>query len=156
MPQPSVAIQVRRIVPFPVQLVTPRASTKPILVTPLQESVAVAEPVLLVVGGIVHSSVMSGGQVIAGPTLSLKLIVCRQVELLPQPSVAVQVRSIIGFPVQLFEPKTSLKIMFLTPLQESVAVAAPVLLVVAVTEHSKVRSAGQVITGGVVSWKVIL
>src|SRR5438067_13468860 len=124
--------------------------------TPVHESVAAAEPVLLVVGAIVHSSVMSGGQVIAGPTLSLKLIVCTQVELLPQPSVAVQVRSIIGFPVQLFEPKTSLKIMFLTPLQESVAVAAPVLLVVAATEHSKVRSAGQVIAGPTPSLKLIV
>src|SRR5437764_15303597 len=48
LPQPSVAVHVRRIVPLPVQLVPPKASRKVMLVTPLQVSVAVATPVLLV------------------------------------------------------------------------------------------------------------
>src|SRR5437764_2680977 len=76
LPQPSIAVQVRRIVPLRVQLVPPKASRKVILVTPLQVSVAVATPVLLVVAGTVHSRVLLVGKVIIGGTLSLKLIVC--------------------------------------------------------------------------------
>ena len=54
LPQPSIAVQVRRMVPLPVQLVEPKASTKLIFATPLHVSVAVATPVLSVVGETVH------------------------------------------------------------------------------------------------------
>src|SRR6266478_6656301 len=96
--------------------------------TPLQVSVAVATPVLSVVGGTVH----------------LKLIVCKQVAVLPQPSVAVQVRRMAAFPVQLVRSNASRNVMLAIPLHASVAVATPVLLVVGGTVHSNTRSGGQV------------
>src|SRR5436305_65673 len=111
LPQPSVAVQVRRIVPLRVQLVPPKVSRKVMLVTPLQVSVAVATPVMLVVAATVHSRVMLVGQVITGGTVSLKLIVCTQLAALPQPSIAVQVRRIVPLPVQLVLPKASRKVM---------------------------------------------
>src|SRR5207248_98032 len=130
LPQRSTALQVRRSVALPVQLVVPSASTKLMLVIPLHVSVAVATPALLVVAATVHSSVTSAGHVIVGATLSLKLIVCTQVEVLPQRSKALQVRRICPLPVQLVVLKASTKLMLVTPLQESVAVAERVLLVV--------------------------
>src|SRR5437667_8733115 len=95
-------------------------------VMPLQVSLAVATPVLSVVGGTVHSRVMLVGQVITGATVSLKRMVCRQLALLPQASVAVQVRRIMPFPVQLVLPKASTKLMLVTALHVSLAVATPV------------------------------
>src|SRR5438105_4441726 len=145
LPHTSVALQVRRIIPLPVQLVAPNASTKLMFVTPLQVSVAVAAPVMAGAGGTVHSMVIFAGQLIFGGTVSLKSIFCRQVELLPHPSVAVQVRRIIPLPVQLVAPNLSTKLMFVTPLHVSVAVATPVMAGTGGTVHSKVRFAGQVI-----------
>src|SRR6266705_494890 len=95
------AVQVRRMVALTVQLVVLNASAKLIFVTPLHVSVAVATPVLLVVGGTVHSNVRSGGQVMIGGVVSWKRIVCTQLARLPQPSIAVQVRRIVPLPVQL-------------------------------------------------------
>src|SRR5437763_12336627 len=126
LPQPSIAVQVRRIVPLRVQLVLPKASRKVMLVSPLPLSVALPISVLLVVAGTVHSRVMLVGQVITGGTVSLKLIVCTQLAAFPQPSIAVQVRRIVPLPVQLVLPKASRKVMLVTPLQVSVAVATPV------------------------------
>src|SRR5437588_6131490 len=114
LPQPSVAVQVRRIAPLPVQLVLPTTSTNVKFVIPLQASVAVATPVLLVVGDTAHSRVRLRGQVMTGGTVSLKLIVCTQLALLPQPSVAVQVRRIVLLPVQLVPPKASRKVILVT------------------------------------------
>src|SRR5437899_10618588 len=113
-------------------------------VTPPQVSVAVATPVLSVVGGTVHSRVMLVGQMMSGGTVSLKLIVCRQLALLPQPSVAVQVRRMVALPVQLAASKASVNVRLAIPLHASVAVADPVLLVVGDTVHSSTRSAGQI------------
>src|SRR5947207_2515379 len=98
LPQPSVAVQVRRMLPLPVQLALPTASTKLMFATPLQVSVAVATPVLFVVGDTVHSRVMAAGQVMTGATVSWKRMVCTQLALLPQPSVAVQVRTMAPLP----------------------------------------------------------
>src|SRR5438067_241597 len=156
LPQPSVAVQVRRIMPLPVQLVLPKASTKLMSAIPLQLSVAVATPVLSVVGNVVHSSVMSVGQVMIGRVVSLKLMVCVQLALFPQRSVAVQVRRMVPRPVQLVVSKASRKLTLETPLHVSVAVALPALFVVGDTVHSRVMSLGQVMTGGVVSWKLIV
>ena len=78
-------------------------------------------------------------------------MVCRQLALLPQPSVAVHVRKITPWPVQLVLPKLLTKLMFATPLHVSVAVATPVLLVVGGMVHSRTRSAGQVTMGALVS-----
>src|SRR5439155_27122146 len=153
LPQPSMAVQVRRTMPLPVQLVLPKASTKLMLAIPLHVSVALAIPVLLVVGRTVHSRVRSAGQVMSGSVVSLKLMVCRQAALLPQPSVAVQVRRMVPLPVQLMMSNASTKLILLTPLHVSVADAVPVLAVVGKTVHSKVMSAGQVMSGCAVSWK---
>src|SRR5258707_14841433 len=80
-------------------------------VIPLQVSVALAVPVLLVVGNSVHSIVMFAGQTITGGTVSLKLIVWTQLAVFPQPSAAVQVRVMFVLPVQLVAPSTSTKLM---------------------------------------------
>src|SRR5437867_2001529 len=123
------------------------------LATPLHVSVAVAVPVLLVLGATVHSRMMSAGHVIAGNVVSLKVIVCRQVALLPQASVAVQARRIMPLPVQLVLSNASTKLILITPLHVSVAKARPVLPVVGSVVHSMVMSAGQVMIGRAVSWK---
>ena len=62
------------------------------LATPLQASIALAEPVLLGSVEAEQSRLAFGGQVITGPVVSLTVIVCTQLEELPQPSVAVHVR----------------------------------------------------------------
>src|SRR5690349_6482269 len=108
------------------------------LLTPLHVSVAVAVPVLVVVGGTVHSKVMFVGQLITGAVVSWNRIACTQLARLPQPSVAVQVRKIVPLPVQLVVLNASAKLMLVTPLHVSVAVARPVLIVVAATVHSRV------------------
>jgi len=155
-PQPSVAVQVRRMDGWPVQLALPKASLKVMFATPLHVSVAVATPVLLVVVGTVHSKVMFVGQTITGGTLSLKLMVCTQLEVLPHASAAVHVRRIVPLPVQLVVLKVSTKLMLVTALHVSLAVAKPVLAVSGDTVHSSVILGGQVIMGGVVSLKRIV
>src|SRR6266700_7186303 len=113
-PQPSVAVHVRKIVPLPVQSLLTWASTKLMLAMPLHASVAVAKPVLFVVGATVHSRMELVGQVMIGGVVSLKVIVCRQRLRLPQASRALQVRRIAALPVQLVLPGTSTKLMFVT------------------------------------------
>src|SRR6266436_6316395 len=108
----------------------------------LHVSVAVATPVRFVVGASVHSMVMSGGQTIAGGTVSLKLMVCTHPLLLPQESRADQVRRIAALPVQLVVANLSAKLMLVMALHVSVAVATPVRLVVGASEHSMVMSDG--------------
>jgi hypothetical protein len=156
LPQASWADQVRRIVALPVQLVLDSLSTKLMFVTALHVSVAVATPVMFVVGETVHSSVISAGQTIAGGTVSLKLMVCTQPLLFPQESWADQVRRIIPLPAQFVVDSLSTKLMFVTALHVSVAVATPVMFVVGETVHSNVISAGQTIVGGTVSLKLMV
>src|SRR5437763_7477201 len=103
-----------------------------------------------------HSNTTSNGQVMAGRLVSRKVMVCTQLVRLPQTSVAVQVRKIEPLPVQLGVPVTSTKLMLATPLQVSVAVAVPVLLVVGRAVHSRVMLVGQLMTGGMVSLKLII
>src|SRR6266581_5999652 len=99
----------------------------------LHASVAVATPVRFVVGVSVHSIVMSAGQTITGGTVSLKLIVCTQLLLLPHESDADQVRRICPLPVQLVVLNASTKLMLVIALHVSVAVARPVISVVGAT-----------------------
>src|SRR5256885_5295317 len=155
LPQPSNAVHVRRIIPLPLQLVVPNASTKLRFVTPLQVSVALAEPVLLVVGNTAHSRVMSAGQTTTGGTLSLKLMVCKQLALFPQPSNAVQVRRIVPLPVQLVGSEECSVVRVGSSRRASFDLDEPVLLVVGKTAHSRVMSAGQRTTGGTVSLKLM-
>src|SRR6478672_9469698 len=76
--------------------------------------------------------------------------------LLPQASRADQVRRTAAFPVQLVVANASAKLMLVMALHVSVAVATPVRLVVGARVHSMVMSAGQTITGGTVSLKLIV
>src|SRR6266403_2985585 len=80
-------------------------------------------------------------------------MVCTQLLLLPQASVAVQVRAITLVPPQLLVTESLYRIV--TWLHVSCAVATPVALVVVLAGHSRTRSGGQVMTGPVMSRTVI-
>src|ERR1041384_2439993 len=123
-------------------------------VTGPQPSKAVAAPVALVVVAAPHSSVRLGGGVRMGGVVSRTVMVCSAFVLLPQASVAVQIREMTLAPPQLLLTE-SLKLMF-TKLQLSCAVATPVALVPVSAGHSRVRFGGQVIAGLVVSRTVIV
>ena len=92
-----------------------------------QLSVAVAVPVLAGSVLAVHWMVIFGGHVIDGALLSVTVIVWAHVELLPQPSEAVQVRVMVSRTGQTPATVTSLEVMVGDPVQLSVAVAVPVL-----------------------------
>jgi len=92
--------------------------------------------------------------VIVGGVVSRTVMVCTQRLLLPQASVAVQVREIILLPPQVLV--TLSLYMTVTELQVSWAVATPVALVLVSAGHSNVRFAGHVIVGGVVSRTVMV
>src|SRR5690349_18239581 len=91
-PFESVAVQRRETTLVPPQpLLTVSLQ---VIVTELQASVAVATPVLLVDVSLGHSSTRSVGTSNEGGLVSRTVICCTQVLLLPQASVAVQVRLI--------------------------------------------------------------
>jgi len=93
LPQASVARHVRemtRALPQTVAL-----ESEKVTVTTLQISVAVATPVLLVVMFAGHSSIRFAGQVMTGGMVSRTVMVCVQLDALPQGSVAVQRRLIV-------------------------------------------------------------
>src|SRR5437899_3282745 len=110
------------------------------MVTALQPSVAVAIPVTLVRVSAGQSRVRLGGAAIVGGVMSRTVMVCRAEALLPQLSVAVQVRAMTLVPPQLLLME-SLKVM-VTALQPSVAVATPVTLVRVSAGQSRVRLGG--------------
>src|SRR5437867_8102265 len=151
LPQLSVAVQVRSMPALPVQLAGVGASLKVMPGSPPQLSVAVARPVLLGSVESPHCNCLSGGQVITGSGVSTKVMCWTQVAMLPQPSVAGEVRSMPALPVQLAEVGASAKVMAGLPPQLSVAVARPVLLGSVESPHCNCLSGGQVITGAVVS-----
>src|SRR6266851_2356707 len=99
LPQASAAVQVRAMTLVPPQLLVTESVYR--IVTWLQVSCAVATPVALVVVTAGHSRTRSGGQVMDGPVMSRTVIICTQLALLPQASVAVQVRAITLVPLQL-------------------------------------------------------
>ena len=86
LPQSSVAVHVLDILPNP-QMSKLGSSTKFTVGLSSQLSVAVATPA----APITQSNAMSGGHVITGAVISCTNIVCSQLLLLPQPSVAVHV-----------------------------------------------------------------
>jgi hypothetical protein len=100
LPQLSVAVQVRVITESPAHMPGAIESLWPMLATPLQSSVAEAEPVLLGSVESPHSTRKFAGQPMLGPVVSVTVIVCMQLEELPQLSVAVQVRVITKLPAQ--------------------------------------------------------
>jgi len=148
--QESIASQRRRIVrALPQLLLT--LSLK-LTFTALQASVAVALPVALGAMLAPHSTVTFVGAVIVGGEVSRTVIVCTQVELLPQGSVARQVREMILVLPQLLAVE-SLKVITGVP-QVSVAVAMPVAFVVVTAGQLSVTEAGHVMTGAVASTTV--
>src|SRR6266571_3972658 len=99
LPQASVAVQVRAMTLVPPQLVV--TESLKLRLTELQPSSAVATPVKLVRVSAGHSSARSGGQVMSGGVVSRTVMVCTQRLLLPQASVAIQVRAVTLAPLQL-------------------------------------------------------
>src|SRR5437773_1886692 len=119
---------------------------------PPQLSVAVALPVSAGSVESRQSKSLAAGQAITGGVVSAKVMCCTQVLMLPQASVAFQVRSIPGWPVQLAAVAASVKVMVTVWPQLSVAVALPVLAGAVEPPQASTLSAGQVMTGAVVSW----
>src|SRR5205809_7824097 len=111
LPHPSVALHVRSIPGTPVQPAAVAPSANVIATGAAQLSVAVAEPVLDGSVEAPHWSWRSGGQLIVGAVVSTNVMCWMQVAVLPHPSVAVQVRSIPGTPVQLAAVAASANVM---------------------------------------------
>src|SRR5207247_943546 len=123
-----------------------------------QLSVAVTAAVLHGPGaGWPHSTTASAGTPwSSGTVVSTKVMCCTQVSKLPQPSVAFQVRSMPALPVQLAAAGASVWVMVTWWSQLSVAVAVPVFDGSVESPHCNCRSAGQLITGLVVSTTVMV
>src|SRR5712692_1235161 len=143
---------------LPVQLAVIGASLWSMVTTPPQLSpLEVAMPVLLGSVESPHCSSLFAGQLIAGAVVSTKMIVWSHIAVLPQLSVAVQVRLMPGLPVQLAVIGASLWSMVTTPPQLSpLEVAMPVLLGSVESPHCSSLFAGQLIAGAVVSTKMIV
>src|SRR5204863_518587 len=98
LPQSSVAFQVRVMTPV---LPQPGAKASVWLMATLpQASLPVAVPVALGSVEAVHSTVVLAGQVIDGLVVSTTVMVCTKLVLLPESSVAVQVREMTLVPPQ--------------------------------------------------------
>src|SRR6266853_3391632 len=95
----SEAVQVRRITLVPLQPLLTESLKR--TVTWLHVSWAAATPVALVLVSAGHSSTRSGGHVRVGLVVSRTVMVWTQLALLPQASVAVQVRAIVSVLPQL-------------------------------------------------------
>src|SRR5207249_1732627 len=126
LPQASVAVQVREIILLPPQVLV--TLSVQVTVTELHVSWAVATPVALVLVSAGHSKVRFVGQVIVGGVVSRTVMVCTQLALFPQASVAVQVRATIVLPPQVL--LTLSLWLTVTALHPSRAVATPVTFVV--------------------------
>jgi hypothetical protein len=97
------------------------------------------------------------GQVISGGVLSSTMIVCTQILLLPQSSVALQVLNMVYSWEHCPVPAvTSLNVIVGVASQRSVAVAVPVLAGSVLAVHSMMRPVGQVMIGGILSSIVIV
>jgi len=151
LPQSSVALQVRVIVRSCGQEPATVASLNVSAGVPSQLSVAVALPVLAGNVLAVHNIVILAGQVMAGAKLSSTNMVWLHVLVLPQSSVALQVRVIVRSCGQVPATVASVKVISGTASQLSVAVAVPVLAGNVLAVHWIVILAGQVITGPTLS-----
>src|SRR5438034_11657550 len=140
---------------WPVQLAAVGVSVKVMAGLPPQLSVAVALPVLAGAVEAPHWSCLSGGHVTTGGVVSTKLMCWTHSLWLPQASVAFHSRSMPAWPVQLAAVGVSVKVMAGLPPQLSVAVALPTRRSSVLAPHWSCLSGGQVITGGVVSTKVM-
>jgi hypothetical protein len=127
------------------------------LVTVLRILIDVLPQVSLAAGAsksqaLAHSTVLAGTHTIVGGVLSTVVTVWLQLAVLPQASVACQVRVAVKVPPQCPAVLVTLPTMLIVTLpQVSLAVGASKLQAVA---HSAVLSAAQAIVGGVVSFTV--
>lgn len=155
LPQSSVALHVRKMVLSWGHAPPATWSTK-VMASVGSQSVAVAVPVLT--GNVldVHWMVTFGGQVIVGGVLSSTRIICTQLLVLPQSSVAVQVRVMILSWGHAPPDTTSLEAMVGEPSQLSVAVAVPVLAGKVLAVHWIVIFWGHVIDGATLSSIVMI
>src|SRR5206468_452920 len=146
LPQASVAVQVRTCTTGQVPLLE---STKVGVTAPWQASIAVGVAKTGVAG---HSIVLGAGSAaITGAVVSATLMVCEAVEVLPQASVAVQVRTCTTGQVPLLE---STKVGVTAPWQASIAVG---VAKTGEAGHSIVVGPGRAeITGAVVSFTVMV
>src|SRR6267142_1044336 len=94
----SEAVQVRRITLVPLQPLLTESLKR--TVTWLHVAWAAATPGALVLVSAGHSSTRSGGQLKVGLVESRTVMVWMQLALLPQASVAVQVRAMVSVPPQ--------------------------------------------------------
>ena len=93
-------------------------------------------------------------QLITGPVRSRLVMICEQLAVFPQASLAIHFRSItVTHPFVTGVPSTELTDGVLHP---SVAVAVPRFAVAKFTSHSTTIFGGQVIAGGVISLTVIV
>jgi hypothetical protein len=156
LPHSSVAVQVRVMTLSCGQLPAAVLSLSVIAGAVSQLSVAVAVPVAVELLSSSQLTVALAGQVITGAVLSVTVMAWSQVALLPQSSVAVQVRVMTLSPAQLPLAALSLSVAVTLLSQLSVAVAAPVAVELLSPSQSTVASAGQVIAGAVLSVTVIV
>jgi hypothetical protein len=155
LPQSSVLDQVREITVSTGQLPEATLSLGDTAEAPSQLSVAVAVPDWLIDAP--QLTVTFAGQVTTGAVVSTIVIVCRQsLPMLPQASVAVQVRVMVDSLAQ--EPGATLSLAETAGAgsQLSVAVAVPVPEAAVEALHSTVTFAGHVMTGAVESTRVIV
>src|ERR1043166_6849224 len=109
----------------------------------------VGTPVTLVRVSPGHWSTMSPGSRSDGAVVSRTVIVCNPLALLPQPSLAVQVRVMILLPPQLLEIES--EYVTVTLLHASWPLAVPVALGAVLAPHSKVKFGGTGMVARVVS-----
>ena len=112
-----------------------------------QLSDVVTLPVLGAGTWLAHDTVVFGGQAIVGGVLSSTTMICKQVALLPQSSVAVHVRLIVyscgHAPAMVTSPRTTNKVAS----HASLVVGIPVVAGSVLAEQEMVTFAGHVITG---------
>jgi len=116
-----------------------------------QLSVAVAYPVNPGSAELLHARVVSAGHDTTGGVVSKTVMVCTQVLILPQASADCQVLRIRAFPVQAPGVLESVYEISGAGSQLSIAVALPVTEGSEALSQLMVMSAGQLITGAVVS-----
>jgi hypothetical protein len=154
LPQLSVTVQVRVITGSPAQLPAATLSEKETAGVP-QLSLPLAVPVVAGAVDAPHCTVTSAGALTVGAAESATVTVWLQSLLLPQSSVAVQVRVMTDAPAQVPTVTLSDDVTPGALLQLSVAVAVPVFAAAVEASHSTVTFAGHVMTGTAVSTMVM-
>lgn len=156
LPQSSVATQVRVMVSSCGHAPPTVTSVEVMVGVASQLSVAVAFPVLPGKVLAVHSMVVLAGHEIAGGTLSSITIVCTQLLVLPQSSVATHVRVMVLSSGHDPPIVTSVDVRVGVASQLSVAVAVPVSAGNVLPEHWIVTFAGHAMIGATLSSTTIV